>query len=165
MTKNFLVASLTLGLFCLAAGWVSAGVGWMGVAVLGLLLLSLFLLRRNFRPTLALVLTMTVLSAAIGLWVRVNLSLALVAVICVLAAWDLDGFAQRLVFAGPEDNPQQLEQEHITRLNLVVLLGVGLNLLSQTIRYKFGFEWALLLAILAFYGIGTLVNAMRPARG
>src|SRR5450759_3422958 len=103
MTKYFLYGSLILGLSALAVGWTIAGYWLVGLAVSILVPLSLFLVNRKFRPTLGLALTLTVLAAATGLWARVNLSLALTAVVCVLAAWDLDGFSRRLAFACVED--------------------------------------------------------------
>ena len=163
MTKNFVYASQALGLVCLALGWIMAGYWLLGLAVLCLVPLSLFLIKRKFQPTTALVLTFSVLSASIGLWMGLGLSLALLAVVCALGAWDLDGFSRRLVFASAEDDPQRLERQHLMQVNLALLLGVGIDLVSQSIRYAFGFEWALTLAILAFYGIGALINAMRTS--
>ena len=165
MTKMFCWAALVLGLGCLAYGWFGAGYGWVGLVVLALLPFSLAPLTRKFQARFGLVLSISVLAAAIGLWVQISLALALTAVVCVLAAWDLDYFSRRLAFAAPEDDPQALERRHLTRVSLALLLGLGLNLLSMSIRFQFGFEWILLLAILAFFGIGALFNAMRPAAG
>jgi hypothetical protein len=161
MTRIFLFASMTLGLAALALGWTMAGYWPEGLGLLALLPLGLFLVRRKFRPTLALLLSITVLAAALGLWVGVSLSLALTAVVCLLAAWDLDGFSRRLVSAAAEDNPERIERHHLMLVNLVLLLGVSINLVSQSIHRVLGFEWAFLLAILTFYGIGALVNGMR----
>jgi hypothetical protein len=163
MTKIFIYASLTMGLTCLAIGWMLAGHGWFGLAVLCLLPLSLFLVNRKFQAMTGLVLTFCVLAGAIGLWMGLGLSMALLAVVFALGAWDLDGFSRRLAFASAEDDPQRLERQHLMQVNLVLLLGVGIDLASQSIRYSFGFEWALTLAILAFYGIGTLINAMKTS--
>ena len=163
MTKNFVYVSLALALVCQALGWIIAGYWPMGLIVLCLVPLSLFLLERKFRPITALVLMVSVLTAAIGLWLGIGLSLALLAVVCALAAWDLDGFSRRLVFASAEDDPPRLERQHLMQVSLALLLGIGIDLASQSIRYAFGFEWALTLAILAFCGIGALVNGMRAS--
>ena len=161
MTKIFFYASLTVGLACLALDWILAGYWLVGLVELGLLPISLFLVKRKFQAITGLALTFSVLTAAVGLWMGLGLSLALVSVVSVLAAWDLEGFSQRLVFASEEDDPQRLERRHLMQVNLVLLLGVAADLLSQSIHYAFGFEWALTLAILAFYGIGALINGMR----
>jgi hypothetical protein len=161
MTKIFIYASLTVGLACLALDWIMAGYWVVGLLGLGLVPVSLFLVKRKFQPITGLVLTFSVLAAAIGLWMGLGLSLALVSVVSVLAAWDLEGFSQRLAFASEEDDPQRIERRHLMQVNLVLLLGMGIDLVSQSIHYAFGFEWALTLAILAFYGIGALINGMK----
>ena len=163
MIKIFIYAFLMLALVSLAAGWILAGYWSMGLAFLGAAPLSLFLVIRKFRPTLSLLLAITVIGAAFGLWARIELFFALTAVLCILAAWDLDDFSSRLVFASAEDNPRQIEGGHLLQVILVLLLGLSISLLSHFIHHVFSFEWALLLAILAFYGISVLVNGMRSA--
>ena len=163
LTKKYMLAALLLGLGCLAYGWFRVGYWGVGVFCLGLLVFSLSPWARKARASLGWVLSLTILAAGVGLWVHVSLSLALLAVVCVLAAFDLDGFSYRLAFAAPEDDPLAVERRHLGQVNLALLLAVGLNFLSQLIRFQFGFEWTLLLAILAFLGIAALINAMNPA--
>ena len=160
MTKIFIYGSLVLGLSCMAAGWARAGYWSLGLFFLILIPVSLYLFFRGFRPITGLVLAFTVLTAAVGLWARIELSLALTAVVCILAAWDLSGFSSRLAYASPEDDPERLERRHLAQVNLVLFIGVGLNLVTQIFRYSFGFEWTFLLAILTFYGIGALISGM-----
>jgi hypothetical protein len=128
--------------------------------LLVLIPLFIYLLKRKFSPAMGLALALTVIAAAAGLWSGVSLSYALMALIGVLAAWDLDGFERRLAFAAQEDDPRRLERKHLMWLNLALLVGVSIDLLSQTIHSKFGFEWAFMLAILAFYGAGALVSGL-----
>jgi hypothetical protein len=54
-----------------------------------------------------------------------------------------------------------LERTHLLQISLVMLVSVGIILVSLSIRFAYGFEWTLGLALLAFYGIGALFNAMR----
>ena len=161
MTKIFIYATLILALISLAAGWILARYWSMGLVFLGAVPVSIFLVIRKFRPLLTLLLVITVFAAGIGLWARIDHYLALTSVICILAAWDLDDFSTRLVFASSEDNPRMIEQKHLIQVGLVLLIGVSISLLSHFIHYVFSFEWVLLLAILAFYGIGVMVNGMR----
>jgi hypothetical protein len=158
MTKFFMFAALLAGLVSLAAGWLMAGYWSMGLALLGVIPLSFFLVFRKFQPILSLVLAITVFTAALGLWVNINLSLALTAVVCILAAWDLDGFSRRLVFASAEDNPAQIERGHLGQVGLMLVMGVAIILVVQSIKLVFGFEWVLVLAIAAFIGISALVS-------
>jgi hypothetical protein len=164
MTKIFMFVSLTLGLICLAVGWFMAGSWVVGLALLILLLASLFLLDRKFPFFPGLILFIGVFAAASGLWLRINQSLALAGLVCVLAAWDLEGFLQRLTFASAEDNPQLVERSHLTQVGLALLIGLAVSLFSRSVHFAFSFEWAFVLAALAFFGISGLINAIRPER-
>jgi hypothetical protein len=161
VTRSFVYGLLTLGLLSQAAGWTMAGYWSVGLTLLILTPLSLFLVKRKFVPTLSLVLTLTVLMAAIGLWCKVDLSLALSAVFCALAAWDLDGFSRRLSFASAEDNPAFIERQHLLRLSLILLFAASVSYLALLIRYESNFERAVVLVIVTFGGIGALVGWLR----
>jgi hypothetical protein len=161
VTRFFVYGLLTLGLLFLAAGWTIAGYWTAGLALLILTPLCLFLVKRKFIPTLSLVLALTVLTAAFGLWLKINLLLALLAVFCLLASWDLDSFSRRLSFASAEDNPASIEAQHLLRLGLILLLAAGLSYLSLSIRFQSNFERAAVLAIFAFGGIAALVSWLR----
>jgi hypothetical protein len=161
VTRFFVYGLLTLGLLSLAADWTLPGYWFVGLILLILTPLNLFLVKRKFIPTLSLVLVLTVLLAAVGLWCGIDLSLALLAVFCALAAWDLDSFSRRLSFASAEDNPASIERRHLLRLGLVLLLGAGLSYLSLSIHFESSFERAVVLVIFAFTGIGALVNWLR----
>jgi len=161
MTKICMVATLSIGLACLALGWVLDGELVFGLALLLLIPPSLALVYRKYQPAMGIILALTVLLAGIGLWAGVSFSLALLAIVCVLAAWDLDGFSRRLVFASAEDHPWRLERLHLMQVGLTMLVAVAVIQVSLIIRFAHGFEWALGLAVLAFYGIGALINAMR----
>lgn len=165
MTKIFNYGSMTLGLGCLAAGWARAGYWMAGIAFLVLIPVGLYLIYRRFAPTPGLMLLLTVLAAATGLWAGIELSLGLAAVILVLAAWDLSNFSARLAFASPQDDAPGIERQHLWQLSLVILISLGLDLLSQSVHHAFGFEWTLLLAVLAFTGIGALMSGMRSEQG
>ena len=161
MTKISFYVLLVLGLVALSAGWMAAGYLPFGLLILLLLPVTLIFMRRKYLPTLGFLLISVVVLAAVGVWARLSFWLMLAALMCTLAAWDLDEFSRRLVLAPVEDNPLQLERQHLYRLGLVLGLGLGLNLLSQLIRIESGFEWSLVLAVLAFVGISTLVMGLK----
>jgi hypothetical protein len=161
MTRVFVYGLLTLGLLGLAADWTRAGYWPVDLILLLLTPLSLYLVKRKFVPTLSLTLVLTVLLAAFGLWGKLDLSLALLAVFCALAAWDLDSFSRRLALASAEDRPAWIERQHLLRLCLVLLLAVSISYLALTIRYESNFERAVILVILTFGGIGVLVGWLR----
>jgi hypothetical protein len=161
VTRFFVYGLLALGLLSLAAGWTLAGYWPVGLALSILTPLSLFLVKRKFVLTLSLVFTLTVLLAAFGLWRKLDLSLALLAVVCALAAWDLDSFSRRLSFASAEDDPASIERRHLLGLGLVLLLAVGVSYQALSIRYQSSFEKAVILVIFTFGGIGALVSWLR----
>lgn len=165
MTRIFTYGSTVLGFACLATGWARAGYWYAGLLFLILIPLSIYLLLRGFSPAPGSMLAVAALSAAGGLWAGIGLPLALAAVLCMLAAWDLAGFSRRLAFASAEDDAGRIERQHFLHLSLALLAGAGLVLLAQSIRQAFGFEWTLLLAILAFYGIGALMSGLSRVEG
>jgi len=159
---RFLVSGLlTFGLLALAVDWLLAGYWPVGLLLLALTPLGLFLVKRKFIPTLSLFLALTVLLAAFGLWRKLELSLALFSVFCALAAWDLDGFSRRLALASAADQPALLERRHLLGISLVLLVAVGVSYLPFLLRFESNFEWAILLVVLTFGGIGALVHWLR----
>jgi hypothetical protein len=161
VTRFFTYGLLVLGLLSLAAGWTMAGYWSIGLVLLILTPLNLFLVIRKFVPALSLFFALTVLMAAFGLWRKIDLSLALLAVFCALAAWDLDSFSRRLSFASTDDHPASIERRHLLWVSLILLLAVGVSYLALTIRYESNFERAVILVIVTFGGIGALVGWLR----
>lgn len=161
MTKALVYGLLTVGLLSLAADWTLVGYWQVGLVLLVLTPLGLYLIKRKYIPTLGLFLALTVLTAAFGLWSQIDLSLALLAVFCTLAAWDLDNFSRRLAYASAEDDPAALERQHLLWIGLVLLLAAGLSFLSPSIHFQSNFERAVLLVVVMFAGIGALVSWLR----
>jgi hypothetical protein len=161
VTRFLVYGLLTFGWLSLAVGWTMAGYWLVALAVLALIPISLFLIKRKYLPTLGLTLALTILLAAFGLWRKIDLSLALLAVFCALAAWDLDSFSRRLAFASAEDDPASIERRHLLSLGLVLLFAVGVSYQALSIRYESSFERAVILVILTFGGIGALVSWLR----
>ncbi len=161
LTKPFFTFLLTVGLVALSAGWTLAGYWQLGLPLLLLLPVSLFLRYHKFQPTMGLLLILVVVLAGVGVWARLDLPWMLAAVMCSLAAWDLDEFSHSLVKVPEQDNPRQIELDHLKRLGAVLFMGLLISLVSQFIQLKSAFEWAIVLAMLAFVGIGTLVTGMR----
>ena len=158
MTKFLTSVFLILSFLLLSTAWLLLGTWLVGLVLIVLLPIVLILLKRKFPATLNLALTLLVGLAAIGLWRGLNFPLAFASVLCVLAAWDLNRFSQWLEFASAEDGVQRMELQHLLQLGLVLALGLGFSLVSLSIRFAPGFEWAVFLALASFAGIGALVN-------
>lgn len=159
MTRIF--AFLFFGFLALALGWTLAGFWPVGLILLILTPLSLYLVKRKVQSALSLALALIVLTAAVGLWRGLNLSLALMAILSALAAWDLDGFSHRLALVPAEDHPNLVERQHWFWLALVLFLGAGFSFLAQSLRFEASFERAALLALLTFGGLGALLNWLK----
>jgi hypothetical protein len=68
----------------------------------------------------------------------------LLSVLCGLAAWDLELFARRLELF--RDVPRRIGRAHLKRLALVFVLCGAAGAVALSLRWSFGFGWALLLA-------------------
>lgn len=161
MTKPLVPVFLILSVSFLSAGWLQLGI-WPVAPILVLLLIAGLWLRskQKLPAMLNLALFLLVGLTAFGLWRGLDLSLAIVAVLSVLVAWDLEYFSQRLAFASADDGAQLLERDHLLQLGLILSLGLGLSLASLSIHIVSSFEWAVVLAVITFAGIGALVNRL-----
>ena len=165
MIKILVYILLAFAILFLSAGWTLLGYWPVGLFLLLLIPVSLVLLKLKFSPICSLVLTLSVLLSALGLWRGSDISLALAGVLSALAAWDLEGFSHRLALVPAEDNPLLVERRHLLGLGLILLLGSAINFLSFSMRFVFSFEWAVVLVVATFIGIGALVNWLRNREG
>jgi hypothetical protein len=161
MLNFFVYILLVFAILFLSAGWALLGYWQAGLFLLLLIPVSLVLLKLKFLPICSLVLTLSVLLSALGLWRGFDISLALAGVLSALAAWDLEGFSHRLALVPAEDNPLLVERRHLLGLGLILLLGSAINFLSFSMQFVFSFEWAVVLVVATFIGIGALVNWLR----
>jgi len=77
-----------------------------------------------------------------------------------LMAWDLTDFSYRLRFAAEKER-RGFETRHLARISILAIFGFGLASLAMLIKFQFNFDWALLLAIVAAFGIIQLVAWLR----
>ena len=161
MTRLFIYALIGIGFAALAYGWMLTSYWPVSIFLLILATLLLYLVKRKFSPTLSLAISLGTIFAAIGVSLGMPFPLALTGLLTLLAAWDLDSFSKRLAFAAVDDDPKLIERQHLLRVGMVLLLGIGGSLISLNIRLKFNFELALGLVLLTFLGLGALVNWLR----
>jgi hypothetical protein len=161
MSRPLTFLALGLAGIFLAAGWLAAGDWLVGLGQLLAVLPLGLLLRRNFRASGGLALGFFLMAAAAGLWRGMPLALALAGVMSALAAWDLEAFSRRLALASGEDDAPRIERSHLARLALILALGAGFSLATQVVDLKFSFEWAAVLVMITFAGIGALIRWLR----
>jgi len=154
----------------LAAGALALGYGleasWPGV-VLAASLGGLWWLSRRGRwrwPASALLLVAAVL-AAVGLWLDLDAGWMLAGLVGALCAWDLDHWVRQL--CGVEwDEPSAarrlaLEKGHLYRLAAVAGVGLALGLVALEVHVRLSFFLAVLLGLLAAWGLSRAVTILR----
>ena len=159
-------AKLALASTALAAAALALGYGlggtWIGtglILLVGLLWLAGQWRRWGWVASPALVLFVG--TAAFGLWLGLGAGWMLAGVVAALSAWDLDHFAQRLKRAGRVEGARALERGHLGRLLAVDGLGLALGALALGLRIQFGFGAALVLGLLAVWGLSRVVGFLR----
>lgn len=158
----------------LAAGGLAVGLalrgywsGGLGLALLGVV--WVFTQARGRWPALGGVLLFVfAAAAAAGVKAGLPLWLGLLVVIGALGAWDLDFFLRRLAKGGGSGravNFEGLVRAHLRHLLLVEAVGASAGVLAISARLRLPFWWVILLAALAFFGLGQLVRYLREQAG
>jgi hypothetical protein len=99
--------------------------------------------------------------AAIGTWLEVNLILLLVGVIGALIGWDLADFLFQEKLADRIDNEVRLVRVHFIRIAIITILGIGLSLLSRSIKMQITFAWALLLGMILVIALSRTTGYLK----
>ena len=101
-------------------------------------------------------------AAAWGVWLELPAAWLLAGLIAALAAWDLVHFARRLDLPGSQVvNRAALVRGHLQRLGLAAGLGLLLGETALALSLDLTLGWALLLGLLAIFGLGGLVGLIR----
>jgi hypothetical protein len=96
-------------------------------------------------------------TCGVGFWMSLTPVLLLVTIVATLGAWDLDQFSQRLRSVERVDLDSGLGKNHLKRLFAIEALGLLAGLAGLTARIQITFWAAVLLVILALFGISRLV--------
>ena len=161
MTLFALIFSIVVGTGSLAWGYAQVGLPQFArwIALFGALWLVTVWQRWRWFAYVGLLFNF--LAAALGLWL-LNFSPGwmFAGVIGGLMAWDLTDFSHRLRFASDKER-SGFEARHLARISILAIFGFGLASLAMLIKFQFNFDWALLLAIVAAFGIIQLVTWLR----
>ena len=105
---------------------------------------------------------LAIAAAGYGVWSEFPAMWMLLGALGALLGWDLSDFAQRLRFAAPTDDIQDMERRHLGRVAVVAVLGGGLAYLSSVFQVRrLAFEVAVGLILLAALGLTRLVMRLR----
>jgi len=106
--------------------------------------------------------TFNLLAAALGLWLlNFPPGWMFAGAIGGLLAFDLTDFRYRLRFSASDQERRIVENRHLPRVTLLAVLGMILSSFAMLIKRQLTFEWAVLLMIVAVFGIIQLVDRFR----
>ncbi len=162
MTIAAMALSIILGTVSLSYGYSQAGLTnparWL--LILGIVWLLAHWRKLYWFSSVALFITL--IGAAVGVWLQFPTIWMLLGALGGLLGWDLSDFARRLSYAARTDDVQGMERRHLERVGIVAGLGFGLALLSLYIRInRLAFEVAVGLILLAALGLTRLVIGLR----
>ena len=155
------VVSVLIGVGSLSLAYADAGLGLLarGLLILGALWLFAGWKRWNWFSAIALLVLVTL--AGFGLWFELSSGWMISGALGGLLAWDLTDFMRRLRFVHVTDDKRGLERRHLTRLTIVMLVGLLLASIAMLIRLEFTFEWIMLLTLVTVLGVTQLVAWFR----
>ena len=161
MTARLLPITFGLATLVLAMGY-AVGSEW----TFSLILLAVGMLwwigqQRHWNGLASVALVGFVVAAAAGLWVGLPAGWMLVGMVAALSAWDLDHFARRLRGVERVEMRPALEWRHLRRLFSVDSLGLLLAGTALVVQYKFSFDVALFLGLVAVLGLSQMMSYLR----
>ena len=161
MTARLLPITIGLAAIVLAMGYAVGGVWKFSPILLATGVLWWIGQKRHWNLLASVALVGFVVAAAIGLWVGLPAGWMLVGVVAALSAWDLDHFARRLRGVERVEMRLALERFHIRRLVSVDGLGLLLAGVALAVQYKFSFDVALVLGLVAVLGLSQMISYLR----
>jgi hypothetical protein len=159
-----LIFSIVIGDGSLAWGYAQVGLPQFSRWIVLFGALWLVMIWRRWRWFAYIGLVFNFFVAAMGLWMlNFPPGWMFAGAIGGLMAWDLTDFHHRLRFAADEERPG-LETRHLLRISVLAALGFGIASIAMIVKWQFNFDWALLLAIIAAFGVLQLVVWLRKRR-
>jgi hypothetical protein len=155
------VTSVLIGIGSISYAYAGHGFGLVARAMLFLGALWLFAGRQRWVWFSTIALAILVCLAGYGLWIELSPGWMISGSLGGLLAWDLTDFMRRLRLAPLMDDLRALERRHLTRLTIVLLLGIALASIAMLVRMEFTFEWLMLLTLVAVLGVTQLVSWLR----
>jgi hypothetical protein len=153
--------------FILVAAIFLAGAYWLAdyqsisLIMLGLVFLSLLFLQKGWFWLASFLLSLYIAGAAVGFYLELQPPWLVGATLSALAAWDLEYFSRRLHKAGLVIDQVGLIKAHLLRLVWVSLLGLALFVITNLIQLQFTFGLAVVLALLAVFGLSQGIAYLR----
>lgn len=159
-----MVLSILMGTGSLAWGYSAAGldgpVRWF-LAVGALWLVAQW---RRWHWAASLIMLVFVGAAAYGLWIGLPANLMLLGAVGGLLGWDMDDFMRRLHMASAHDDVRSMELHHLGRVAVVAAISLGIAGFTTLFRVKIPFELAVVLVLLAAFGLTRMIGRLQRNR-
>jgi len=161
VTVIALVICIVCSLGSLAWGYAQAGVDLLVRWLLIFGVIWLFSQWRRWWWFSSIGLIVTIIFAALGMWMGLTPGWMFSGGIFALTAWDLTDYRRRIRFAPQDEDERDLERRHLSRLTFLVLAGLSLSSITMLMRLQFTLEWAILLVFVILLGFTQLVAWLR----
>jgi hypothetical protein len=161
MTARLLPITIGLAAIVLAVGYAVGSLWKVSLILLAMGALWWIGQKRHWNLFAPVALVGFAVAAAVGLWMGLPGGWMLVGAVAALSAWDLDHFARRLRSVERVEMQPALEQLHLRRLASVDGLGLLLAGMALVVQYKFSFDVALVLGLVAVLGLSQMVGHLR----
>jgi hypothetical protein len=159
-TEAIFMFSVGLASVALALGYGLVGM-WLA-SPLFLLLGALWIIGwRRAWGIASLLLAFFLVAVGVGVLIGVWPGWMLLSVILSLCAWDLEGFRRVIKGGWRAEAVPEMERRHLRRLGLVSSAGLLLAVIALLVRVRFAFGIALLVGLLAAWGLGQVVRGAR----
>lgn len=159
MTVFMLYLSVVLGAVALAWGFALVGLSAFAAWILVLGAIWLLAIQQNWDWVSSAMLPLAVIVAAFGLYLKLPTGWMFAGGLFALFAWDLSDFRARMRGVVKDDNTRKMEQRHLLRVTILILLGLGLASVAMfLVRAKFTLEWTALLALVVLLGLAQLAG-------
>ena len=158
MIRKFWYISLGCATCALVAGYAIGGLWIWTLPILGLAALWL-LGQPEWISSLELLLFVGL--AVIGMWQELPFGWMLLGIIGALATWDMENFQQRMGVVESVEHRELMERKYLQRLLIIEGSGAIFTLAAVSLTVNFSFGSALLLGLLAMFGLSRTIGFMR----
>lgn len=158
---HLFIWSLTLATALIAGRYLLTGL-WLRALLALLIGIFWYVEARNKRNAMANV-TLAGMAVLVieGLQFGFEPFWALLSVLLLLAAWDLQYFTFRLEFAKDDHRARQMEQRHLQRLALASMLGLGCAGAALLIHFRLSFGIILFLSAIVIVCLSRFIRHLR----
>ena len=161
MIRKLWHISLGCATCALVAGYAIGGLWIWTLPILGLAVLWFLGHRLGLKWISSLELLLFVGLAVIGMWQELPFGWMLLGIIGALATWDMENFQQRMGVVESVEHRELMERKYLQRLLIIEGSGAIFTLAAVSLTVNFSFSSALLLGLLAMFGLSRTIGFLR----